>query len=96
MNWTASTTSASTRMSTLVVSLVDSSVDEELGNNNVTLLNNIIINNSSSSSTVTGHINGSSSFPSDVVVAVSGLDSLMNVLIALVLALLILTTAIGK
>ena len=33
---------------------------------------------------------------SDVTTAANGLDSLMNVFIALVLAVLILTTAIGK
>lgn len=44
------------------------------------------------SSTVTDHSNDSS----QVVVAITGLDSLVNVLVALILAVLILTTAIGK
>ena len=46
------------------------------------------------SSTVTDHSGGNDS--SQVVVPITGIESLVNVLIALMLALLILTTAIGK
>lgn len=66
------------------IAMLDAS---ELIDGNVTLL----YNNSSSSTAVTTYLNSS-----DVLLAANGLDSLMNVLIAMVLVVLILTTAIGK
>ncbi len=84
MNWTATKAGP---VSALTTAMLDPSEDELIDANVTTLL----YNNSSSSTAVTTYLNSS-----DVLLAVNGLDSLMNVLIAMVLVVLILTTAIGK
>jgi hypothetical protein len=88
MNWTTTEERPVTAITTTVTTMLNSNEDLTIDSSrNLTLL----YNNSSSSTAVTTYLNSS-----DVLLTVNGLDSLMNVLIAMVLVVLILTTAIGK
>lgn len=85
MNWTGTKAGPEA----LTTAMLRDPSEDELIDANVTAT--LFYNNSSSSTAVTTYLNNSS----DVLLAVNGLDSLMNVLIAMVLVVLILITAIG-